>query len=305
MIKYYPHIDIDKKKWDDCIAQSANEFIYAYSWYLDRAAPGWDALILDDYRAVMPLTRAEKRGVQYLHSPLFTQQLGIFSPGVTAEELTVQFIDTIPEKFRYVQINLNEFNPVRNNTGYLMQLSNNHEIDLCFSYEKLYKKYNRNCKRNIKKAENCGLEIRSDITAVTFVEFVRKNLEGQLKQLKRKDYQKLTDLTEYLLNRKSGELYACYTADGKLCGAALFLLTQKRCIFSVCASSEYGKRCQAMYMLVDNQIRKYAGSGKTFDFSGSNIEGIAYFNSTFGSEIKKYPVIKINRLPWLLKFFKK
>ena len=305
MIKYYPHNEIDEKKWDNCIAQSANELIYAYSWYLDRAAPGWDALVLGEYQAVMPLTWAKKGSIQYLYPPLFTQQLGIFSANLPSEELTRQFIAMIPAKFRYVQIHLNEYNQVKDNTDYLIQLNNNHEIDLSSSYEKLNEKYNRNCKRNIKKAENCGLEIRSDITARTFVEFVKKNLETQLKQLKGKDYHKLADLTEHLLNRQSGELYGCYSAEGVLCGVALFLLTKRRCIFSVCASSAYGKQCQAMYLLVNNQIRKYAGSGKIFDFSGSNIKGIAYFNSTFGSEIKHYPVIRINHLPWPLRLFKR
>ncbi len=305
MIKYCSHKNIDKEKWDNCIAQSAADFIYAYSWYLDRVSPGWDALILDEYRAVMPLTWAAKRGILYLYPPLFTQQLGIFSPDPASEEMTHQFLSMVPEKFRYIHMNLNESNLVKKGAAYLLKFSNNHEIDLSSSWEEIYEHYNRNCKRNIKKAENCGLEIRSDITASIFVDFVRKNLEFQLKQLKRKDYQKLADLTVELLNRQSAELSGCYSADGELCGAALFFITQHRCIFSVCASSAYGKQCQAMYLLVNSQIRKYAGSGKIFDFSGSNIEGIAYFNSTFGSEIKKYPVIKINRLPWLMRLFKK
>lgn len=305
MIKYYSHKNIDKEKWNHCIAHSVNELIYAYSWYLDMVSPGWDAIILDEYRAVMPLPRSEKYGIKYLVPPLFTQQLGIFSADLPSMEMTHQFIAMVPAKFRYVQVHLNEYNPVKNDTDYLIRLNDNHEIDLSSSYEKLYEKYNRNCKRNIKKAENCGLEIRSDVTAQTFVKFVNINLEDQLQQLKRKDYHKLVNLTEHLLNRQSGELYGCYSAAGVLCGVALFLLTERRCIFSVCASSGHGKQCQAMYLLVNNQIRKYAGSGKIFDFSGSNIRGIAYFNSTFGSEIKHYPVIKINHLPWPLKLFRR
>jgi hypothetical protein len=305
MIKYYPHKSIDKIKWDSCIAHSVNELIYAYSWYLDKVVPGWDALVLNDYQSVMPLTRAVKMGIKYLYPPLFTQQLGIFSTDVPDVALTNRFLSLLPAKFKYVRIHLNEYNPVNKEQEYQVRLNNNHEIDLSFSYDRLYENFNRNCKRNIKKAENCGLKISQDISARSFVAFVKTNLEDQLKQLKRKDYHKLEDLTECLLSRQSGELYGCYSADGALCGVALFLLTERRCIFSVCASSIYGKQCQAMYLLVNNQIRKYAASGKTFDFSGSNMPGIAYFNSTFGSEIKNYPAITINYLPWPLKLFKR
>jgi hypothetical protein len=305
MIKYYFHKTIDKEKWDNCIAHSANEFIYAYSWYLDKVIPGWDAIILDEYEAVMPVTHAVKMGIRYICPPLFTQQLGIFSPEQPSEILVHEFLSLILSKYKYAQIRLNEYNPVKDVRDYRIRQYNNQEIDLSFSYNKLFEKYNRNCKRNIKKAENCGLEIRSDISAGAFVAFVKDNLDDQIKQLKRKDYQKLVNLTGCLLHRKAGELYGCYSPEGTLCGVALFLITKKRCIFSVCASSDLGKQCQAMYLLVDNQIRKYAGSKKIFDFSGSNIPGIAYFNSTFGSEIRHYPAITINRLPCPLRLFKK
>ena len=305
MIEYYPHKKIDNEKWDDCIAHSANEFVYAYSWYLDRVNPDWDAIILDDYQAVMPVTRAVKMGIKYIYPPLFTQQLGIFSPEMPSEKLVNEFINLIISKYKYAQIRLNEYNPVNEAQDYHVRQNNNHEIDLSFSYNTLFEKYNRNCKRNIKKAENCGLEIRPDISAGTFAAFIKDNLEDQIRQLKRKDYQKLVNLTGYLLHRKAGELYGCYSPEGILCGAALFLITKSRCIFSVCASSDYGKQCQAMYLLVNYQIRKYAGNKMIFDFSGSNIPGIAYFNSTFGSEIRHYPVITFNHLPWPLRLLKK
>ncbi len=43
------------------------------------AAGQWDALVLDDYQAVMPLTWRSKFGIRYLYQPAFTQQTGIFS----------------------------------------------------------------------------------------------------------------------------------------------------------------------------------------------------------------------------------
>ena len=54
MISCLENKAIDKPKWDALIAECGN--IYAYSWYLDIVHPGWDALVDDDYQAVMPLT---------------------------------------------------------------------------------------------------------------------------------------------------------------------------------------------------------------------------------------------------------
>jgi hypothetical protein len=55
-IQYLSHKNIDKIKWDAVIASSSNRLIYGYSFYLDHMAKQWDALILNDYEAVMPLT---------------------------------------------------------------------------------------------------------------------------------------------------------------------------------------------------------------------------------------------------------
>jgi hypothetical protein len=63
----------------NAIARSFNGIVYAYSWYLDIVSPGWDALVKDDYKSVMPLTWRKKYGIKYLYQPFFTQQLGVFS----------------------------------------------------------------------------------------------------------------------------------------------------------------------------------------------------------------------------------
>ena len=55
MICYLTHNQIDKQRWDECIAQSPDGLIYCWSWYLDVVHPGWEALVEDDYENVMPL----------------------------------------------------------------------------------------------------------------------------------------------------------------------------------------------------------------------------------------------------------
>ena len=61
-IKYLQYKEIDKAKWDVCITNAPNGLIYGYSFYLDCMARRWDALVLGDYEAVMPLTWNKKYG---------------------------------------------------------------------------------------------------------------------------------------------------------------------------------------------------------------------------------------------------
>ena len=113
MIRYYRHSEIDKSRWDNCIKASPAGIAYAASWYLDLVSPGWEALIEDDYAAVFPLTSRRKYGFNYLFQPFFTQQGGLFKQDefIHAEK-TKLFLESIPSKFKLIEINLNTSNQI-------------------------------------------------------------------------------------------------------------------------------------------------------------------------------------------------
>ncbi|HEU0112812.1 MAG TPA: hypothetical protein VFQ73_18195, partial [Flavisolibacter sp.] len=61
-IQYYPGKSINKQAWDKCISNASNGLIYACSTYLDTMSDNWDALVLNNYEAVMPLPWRKKYG---------------------------------------------------------------------------------------------------------------------------------------------------------------------------------------------------------------------------------------------------
>src|ERR1051325_9907587 len=77
-VSYLQNANIDKVKWDKCIDTATNGLIYAYSFYLDTMAKNWDALVMNDYEAVMPITWNKKYGIYYVYQPAFTANLGVF-----------------------------------------------------------------------------------------------------------------------------------------------------------------------------------------------------------------------------------
>ena len=99
-IKCVTYQQIDKQKWDGCIDKAVNGLVYAYSFYLDEIADNWDALILNDYEAVMPLTWRKKYGIHYLYQPFFCASLGIFTEQKIADELTAKFLQAVPANER-------------------------------------------------------------------------------------------------------------------------------------------------------------------------------------------------------------
>ena len=98
-IKYIPQNEIDKEKWNTCIGNAMNGLIYAYSFYLDHMTKHWDALVLGDYDAVMPLTWNKKYSFYYLYQPAFIASLGVFGKS-SDETLVKNFLESIPKKIQ-------------------------------------------------------------------------------------------------------------------------------------------------------------------------------------------------------------
>jgi hypothetical protein len=304
MIEYKNHNQIDRKRWDACIEESVNRLPYALSWWLDAVCPDWEALVQGDYRAVMPLTRGRKFGFDYLYQPYFTQQLGVFFGETGDAGMVKQFLDAIPDKYRYIQVQFNMHNII-GQSDFSVTPRKNYLIDLTPSALFLAGNYHRNCRRNIQKAIHKGLKVKPGPGPALFIRFIRQNLDMQLSGTRKSFYPALYRIITASIQNSSGEILGIYNRSGKLVAAGWFITTLGRCLFQVCASTRGGKEKQAMFLLVDHMIRKMAGSGLVFDFAGSNSSGIAYFNAGFGAKETFYPALHRNKLPWLLRFLKR
>jgi len=302
MISYLQHKEIDKSRWDELIDKSPNGIIYAQSWYLDIVCPDWDAIVLNNYQAGMPLPRRKKYILHYIFKPFHIQQLGLFHIARINNDDINLFLNTIPKKFVVADIVLNEEN-IYIPGKYECLTKQNNKLKIDCPYNEILKGFNNNCIRNIKKTVNSGLSISKSISSSDFSDFIFENLKNQIDSLNKNDFEILKILMDETIRRKKGELICIKNKHQEIIAAGAFFFSSDRLICSFRASSCEGKKNQAMYMLVNEQIKKYANKFKWFDFSGSNIPGIAYFNSTFGAKVSEYQTIRIKRFPLQLKFF--
>ena len=292
---------IDKHLWDKCISTSFNGIVYAYSWYLDIISPDWEAIINEDYTIIMPLTHRKKHGINYLAHHFSAQQLGIFSSFKLNDEIIRAFFQKIPKKFKWIDINVNSFNPISLD-DFQKKERITFLLDLIEPYENLKKKYSTNNVRNLKKAVKNKITINQTVTPNELI-FLLKENEEKLK-LKEADYHFFRKLIVAGLQRGIGKIYGAYTAENTLCATAYFLTSNNRSIYLFASSSVLGKEKKAMFCLIDKFIQDNAGTNTTLDFEGSNIDGIARFYRNFGANPSIYWNIKRNTLPWILKIFK-
>ena len=97
-IHYLKRAAIDTTKWDRCVQQAPNGWIYSLSFFLDGIG-SWDGLVMGDYEYIMPLPKKIKYGIPYIYVPPFTGQLGIIGAKPVPSELVNDFIQAIPGSF--------------------------------------------------------------------------------------------------------------------------------------------------------------------------------------------------------------
>ncbi len=310
MIRFQRHNEIDKKKWDHAIDASANNLIYAYSWYLDIVSPGWGALVENDYESVMPLTGNKKYGVAYIYPPYFAQQLGVFSKNKLSSEKVQEFLDAIPPQYKFIEANLNTRNTFDLN-GFKTKKNTNIELKLNASYESLKKQFSEDTKRNIKKAAKHHIELRKGIAPADLIGIFRKNTGKKINNLTDKNYKVLLNLINICIQKGYAEVWGAYSEGNpstplraRLCAGVVWLTMGNRSIFLFSATDAEAKRSGAMFFLIDRFIQEHAGGKMILDFEGSNLPGLARFYKGFGSEELVYLQVRRNSLPKIVRWMK-
>ncbi len=288
MIHYIHHKDIDFEKWDACVASSFNRLIYGFSWYLDVVCDDWDALVLNNYEAVFPLPKRKKWGIDYIYQPFFCQQLGVFSK----KEVSIEsFLNCIPKQFKYLELNVGFSN------CFVVQENSNYELPLVKTVERHFSK---NTTRNISKAKASNLSLVSNISPEQHISLFNRNLSKL--GLSQKDLAVYVQLCYVLITNKVGKIYAVFDEFNNLVASSLIAIDAQRVYYLNGAVNQKGRNVGASHWMISEIMNSFYG--KIFDFEGSNIEGVARFYLGFGAKKTSYPTIKINRLPFYLKWVK-
>jgi hypothetical protein len=302
VVSYLPYNQVDKVKWDACIDAADNGLIYGYSFYLDAMSKSWDALIMDDYKAVMPLTFKWKYGVYYLYQPFFTACLGVFGNNLSAH-LVEEFLETIPAKFRYWDIYLNHGNFFQL-TAFDLYQRINYVLNLNKPYNELYASYRDNIKKNIKKAIQLNCIIKKDID-IDDVIALSQEQSKTFSTTTKTDFKNLKFLYRQLALMGQASTYGVYTSNNQLMASCVLFRSHNRLYYILVGNHPNGRVFGASHTLVDAFIKDHAGQNFLLDFEGSDVPNLAFFYSSFGARKEMYPGLKLNRLPKLLKLIKK
>jgi hypothetical protein len=301
-IQYLQHNEINKTKWNKCIDEASNGLIYGYSFYLDRMAKQWHALVLNKYEAVMPLTWNKKYNIHYLYQPFLCAQLGVFGKNIDGQLLSF-FLKAIPEKFKYWDVCLNHKN-VFSLTDFHLYERSNYVLNLKTSYDQLYSAYRENIKRNIKKAEKLKCYSQKDIDSQKVINLASEQMKSFSKQEK-EGLKNFKELFQFLHQRKQAITYGIFSSKKELLSSCVFFFSHQRAYYILVGNHPKGRTIGASHALIDAFIKDHAGKNLLLDFEGSDIRNLALFYSSFGAIEEKYAALQLNKLPFYLKWMKK
>ena len=202
----------------------------------------------------------------------------------------------IPKKFRLIEIELNH----ANSFNLPLKQRDNYILDLRKPYENLYAAYSENLQRNIKKSVSQGVRYSADVPVQEVLQLAKIQMEG-FAGYSDVDFVNFGKLFSFLHAR--GQALACgvYSGNNELTASAVFFFSHQRAYYILVGNRVDKRTDGASHYLIDRFIETHAGKQLWLDFEGSDIAGLAKFYSSFGAIVEKYPSLRVNHLPWIVK----
>jgi len=213
------------------------------------------------------------------------------------------FLQAIPSKFSYWDFYLNHHN-VFDLKNFPLYQRKNFVIDLDKSYAELYKNYRPNIQRNIRKAEQLKNKPIIDFAVQKVIDLAVKQMKNFTKESS-ENVDRFTKLYQYLHSRKQAITYGILSANNELVASCVFIFSHNRAYYILVGNHPNGRTTGASHGLIDAFIKDHAEKKMLLDFEGSDISNLAHFYSSFGGNEENYSAIKLNKLPFYVKWLKK
>ncbi len=298
-IRYLVQKDIDYTRWDRCIDHSLNGEIYVFSWFLDAIAGTWDAIIEDDYEAVMPLVYTKKLNFKIVYTHPLIKHLGIFSGlPIKADKISL-FLKAIPVNFKKIEICFN-----RQNTQTIKESFSNYrfayELDLITPYKKKERSYSDRVKKAIDFTSKMKLSVMKH-TSIFELDFLLH--QSPYKISESTIINPLLRVLARLISLNKAEIFGIYGPENMLYAAACFIRSSHNVVMLYAHTIPQGDISYANYLLLDSFLQHYSGRNVTLSFEHIDKYWNDEFYTAFGA-LRSYQYCYYkSRLIWPFRWF--
>lgn len=268
-LRYVPHAEIDRQRYNSCIHYALNGRAWAYKWYLDATARHFDCLVEGEYESVMPLVTDENwLGRTRLDQPALTPGLGVFSVRVLSQKRLGYFLREAAARFD--RIDLVFTGETARGDGrdddWAWTRATNLAINVAGDdYETLAAEFAPDTLRQIATARKSELLVHANLKPERVAAFVAEHLPGG----QRLQHPMLRILYN-AMHRGWGWTSVVTDKAGHPLAAAVFVFTHNRISRVLDVQSAAGERVGALALLYDYALRQSAGRQVVFDFASGD-----------------------------------
>ena len=279
MPRFLRRKDIDDRRWDEAVDRDPSGLPYGFTWWLDAVTDRrWGGVILDDYRAVLPLPYARKLGrFTQVQRGNFTQQGGPW--GTWSGPDVTDLLSDLPGGILKLDLPLSaRVTEAVIPPGYTIRYRTNYVLGLDRPREEITRNFHRALRRKLKRFPAPG-HLRP-ASAEEIIGLYRP-VAGVKAGLKELHYARVKALMQAANLHGTGRQLALEDDGGQLLAAGFFPTHKGRCLNLFGASSEAGYAKEGMTRLL-LALLDYEPADKLLDFEGSDLPGVATFFRSFG-----------------------
>lgn len=148
-----------------------------------------------------------------------------------------------------------------------------------------------------------GCTIEKDFDAEKVIELAVQQMKSQGQETA-ENIERFRNLYQHLHDRQMAMTYGI-SLKNELLASCIFFFSHQRAYYILVGNSPNGKTIGASHMLIDAFIKIIPGKILCWILKVLTFPALLFFYSSFGAVHETYPALKINRLPFYLKWMKK
>ncbi|MDD3106302.1 MAG: peptidoglycan bridge formation glycyltransferase FemA/FemB family protein [Bacilli bacterium] len=285
--------------------------IFEQKWWLDLVAFGhWKEIIIYDKGNIVGRFAYyyKRKGLfNYITMPMLTQTLGMWiEPAKTnmgnnnlshEKRIINEILDNLP-KHSMIKITLDHRNKYVLPflwRGFSFSPTFSYRFDSLNNLDEIYSNFHSTVKKNIKRASKEVLIVNKYLPDNMF-----SVLDSTFMHQKRRtpySQKLLLQIMNKSIEKQCGFMISAYDNSQNLHACSFFVYDRKTCFYLLSGSDPKYRTSGAQTLILWEAIKFAAYRELSFDFEGSNIEGIEQFVRRFGSdvvvnyEIRKLPLL--------------
>ena len=265
--------------------------IHGQPWWLDAVcgSENWEVILAfggsKNIIGALPYTKNRRMGLDMIRMPNLTSFLPIYIDFPDSKKqyrqydfehkVLAELISQIPSVLIF---NQNYFPTLTNWLpfywkDYRQTTRYTYVFDDLSNPDALYKKFNRNTRRNILKAEELGIEILDSDDLESFYKIAQMTFSRQNLKMPY-SFQQLSRLDKVLTTRNQRKILLAKDSKNNIHVASYFIWDERKVYYLASGINTDFRKSGAHHLLIWTALKHFSGKGKVFDFEGTMLKSV-------------------------------